>query len=183
LAKLCGGIGVIKVGGASEVEVGEIKDRVVDALAATKAAVEEGIVTGGGTALLYASRKLRELKKNATTDEQIGMKMVENACLMPITIILENAGKDASSIIETLLEKSDEAIGYDANLFEYVDMINAGIVDPTKVVRIALEDAASVASLMTTTEAMVVDMPEKSSGGAGGMPGGMGGMGGMGDMY
>lgn len=107
LAKLTGGVGVIKVGGGSEVEVGEVKDRVTDALCATKAAVEEGIVTGGGTALLYASRKLRELKRTASTDEQIGIKMIENACLMPIMTIMENAGKDGSAIVETLLERAE----------------------------------------------------------------------------
>jgi chaperonin GroEL len=153
--------------------VGEVKDRVVDALAATRAAIEEGIVTGGGTALLYSSRNLRDMKRNATTDEQIGIKMVENACLRPIQAILENAGKDASSIIETLLEDRDEKVGYDAKNHEFVNMFEKGIVDPTKVVRIALEDAASVAALMTTTEAMVVDVPEKKddagAGGAGGM--------------
>ena len=161
LAKLVGGVGVIKVGGASEVEVSEVKDRVTDALNATKAAIQEGIVVGGGSALLYASRKLRELKKTSGPDEQIGIKMVENACQQPIKTIVENAGRDGSSIIEHLLDLNDESIGYDAVHHEYVSMIQSGIVDPTKVVRIALEDAASVAALMTTTEAMIVDLPEE----------------------
>jgi chaperonin GroEL len=160
LAKLVGGVGVIKVGGASEVEVSEVKDRVTDALNATKAAIQEGIVVGGGCALLYASRRLRELKKAASPDEQIGIKMVENACQQPIRSIVENAGRDGSTVVEHLADLSDEAIGYDAVHHEYVNMVQSGIVDPTKVVRIALEDAASVASLMTTTEAMIVDLPE-----------------------
>ena len=180
LAKLTGGVGVIKVGGGSEVEVGEVKDRVTDALCATKAAVEEGIVTGGGTALLYASRKLKALKRNATSDEQIGIKMIENACIEPIMTIMENAGKDGSAIVETLLERDEQNLGYNANTHEYVDMFANGVVDPTKVVRVALEDAASVASLMTTTEAMIVDVPEEK-GGADPMAG-MGGMGDMGGM-
>lgn len=175
LAKMVGGVAVIKVGGGSEVEVGEVKDRIVDALNATKAAVQEGIVVGGGAALLYASRTLKALKKECDPDEQIGIKMVENACRMPIQAIVDNAGRDGSGVVDYLLELNDERIGYDANTHTYVDMVKSGIVDPTKVVRTALEDAASVASLMTTTEAMIVDAPEekkeKSSAG------------GMGDMY
>lgn len=162
LAKLVGGVAVIKVGGASEVEVGEVKDRITDALCATKAAVQEGIVVGGGSALLYASRKLKALKKEASPDEQIGIKMVENACVQPITAIVDNAGRDGSAVVEYLLENRDERIGYNALSHEYVDMIKAGIVDPTKVVRTALEDAASVASLMTTSEALIVEIPKES---------------------
>lgn len=161
LAKLVGGVGVIKVGGASEIEVNEVKDRVTDALNATKAAVEEGIVVGGGCALLYASKLLRALKRESSPDEQIGIKMVEQACQKPILAICENAGRDGSSIVEQLLEQGDEQQGYDAVSHEVVNMISSGIVDPTKVVRIALEDAASVAALMTTTEAMIVDFIEK----------------------
>lgn len=170
LAKLVGGVGVIKVGGASEVEVNEIKDRVTDALNATKAAIQEGIVVGGGAALLYASGRLRDLKRSSTPDEQIGIKMVENACHFPIRTIVENAGRDGSTVVERLQELKDESMGYDAFHHEYVNMVQAGIVDPTKVVRIALEDAASVAALMTTTEAMIVDLPEekKTPGSAGG---------------
>lgn len=160
LAKLVGGVGVIKVGGASEVEVSEVKDRVTDALNATKAAIQEGIVVGGGSALLYACKRLRELKRNSNPDEQIGIKMVESACQQPIKAIVENAGRDGSTVVEHLMDLGDEAIGYDAVHHEYVNMVQAGIVDPTKVVRTALEDAASVASLMTTTEAMIVDLPE-----------------------
>ena len=161
LAKLVGGVGVIKVGGASEVEVSEVKDRVTDALNATKAAIQEGIVVGGGCALLYSSKKLRELKRNSSPDEQIGIKMVESACQQPIKAIVENAGRDGSTVVEHLMDLNDESIGYDAVHHEYVNMVQAGIVDPTKVVRTALEDAASVASLMTTTEAMIVDLPEE----------------------
>jgi chaperonin GroEL len=161
LAKLVGGVGVIKVGGASEVEVSEVKDRVTDALNATKAAIQEGIVVGGGCALLYSSKKLRELKRNSSPDEQIGIKMVETACQQPIKTIVENAGRDGSTVVEHLMDLNDESIGYDALHHEYVNMVQAGIVDPTKVVRIALEDAASVAALMTTTEAMIVDLPEE----------------------
>jgi len=172
LAKLVGGVGVIKVGGASEVEVGEVKDRVTDALNATKAAIQEGIVSGGGCALLYASRRLRELKKTSGPDEQIGIKMVENACQMPIKTIVENAGRDGSTVVEHLADLNDESIGYDAVHHEYVNMIQSGIVDPTKVVRTALEDAASVAALMATTEAMIVDLPEEKKRDTTRMPGG-----------
>ncbi|CAG9315226.1 unnamed protein product [Blepharisma stoltei] len=185
LAKIVGGVAVIKVGGGSEVEVGEIKDRITDALNATKAAVEEGIVVGGGAALLYASKKLKAIKKESDPDEQIGIKMVENACKVPLMTIVENAGRDGSGVVDYLEELGDERIGYDAASHEYVDMVKVGIVDPTKVVRTALEDASSVAALMTTTEAMIVDVPEKVAAPAGGMGGmsGMGGMGGMGGMY
>jgi len=161
LAKLVGGVAVIKVGGGSEVEVGEVKDRITDALNATKAAVQEGIVVGGGAALLYASKTLKALKKVSDPDEQIGIKMVENACKMPIMAIVDNAGRDGSGVVDYLMELNDEKIGYDANTHKFVDMVKSGIVDPTKVVRTALEDAASVAALMTTTEAMIVDAPEK----------------------
>jgi len=160
LAKLTGGVAVIKVGGGSEVEVGEVKDRITDALNATKAAVEEGIVVGGGAALLYASKKLRALRLRCSPDEQIGVKLVEEACKVPIVAIVENSGREGSTIVETLLEQADERRGYDAAKHEFVDMFTAGIVDPTKVVRTALEDAASVSALMTTTEAMIVDLPK-----------------------
>jgi chaperonin GroEL len=167
LAKLVGGVAVIKVGGGSEVEVSEVKDRITDALNATKAAVQEGIVVGGGTALLYASKGLKNLKRDSSPDEQIGIKMVENACRVPILTIIENAGRDGTAVVERLLELNDEKIGYDASKHEFVDMVKQGIVDPAKVVRIALEDAASVASLMTTTEAMIVDAPEEKKGNEG----------------
>jgi chaperonin GroEL len=161
LAKLTGGVAVIKVGGGSEVEVGEIKDRITDALHATKAAVQEGIVVGGGAALLYASKKLKALRQHCSPDEQIGIKLVEDACRVPIVAIVENSGREGSTVVETLLEQSDEHLGYDAATHQYVNMLLSGIVDPTKVVRTALEDAASVSALMTTTEAMIVDLPKE----------------------
>jgi chaperonin GroEL len=177
LAKLAGGVAVIRVGGATEVEVKERKDRVDDALNATRAAVEEGIVPGGGVALLYASRSLTGLKGD-NDDQTAGVNIVRKAIQSPIRQILENAGVEASPVVNKLLEGKSSTAGYDAQKEEYVDMIDAGIIDPTKVVRTALQDAASVAGLLITTEAMIAEKPEKKSGG-GGMPGGMGGMGGM----
>jgi chaperonin GroEL len=182
LAKLSGGVAVLKVGGSSEVEVKERKDRVDDALHATRAAVEEGIVPGGGTTLLYASRALEKVK-TLNDDEKAGVNIVRRALQAPIRQIVENAGLDGAVVAGKLLESSDTNQGFDAQKLEYVDMIKAGIIDPTKVVRTALQDAASVASLMITTEALIADAPEdKSDSGAGGMDamGGMGGMGGMG---
>uniref|UniRef100_A0A7S1TLJ4 Uncharacterized protein n=1 Tax=Erythrolobus australicus TaxID=1077150 RepID=A0A7S1TLJ4_9RHOD len=181
LAKLSGGVAVIKVGGASEVEVGEKKDRYTDALNATRAAVEEGIVPGGGTALLKASRLLDNVK-GENFDQNVGVGIVKRAVRQPCLAIARNAGAEGSVIVERLLKDTDDAVGYDAYRGEYVDMVKAGIIDPTKVVRTALERAASVAGLMTTTECMIVEepKPEPAAGamGAGGMPG-MGGMGGM----
>ncbi len=180
LAKLAGGVAVIRVGGATEVEVKEKKDRVDDALNATKAAVEEGIVPGGGTALLYATKSLNGLTGD-NEDQTQGIAIVRRAIQAPIRQIVENAGVEASIVVGKLLEQKSATFGYDAQGERYTDFIEAGIVDPTKVVRIALQNAASVAALLITTEAMVADRPKRESGAGGGMPGG-GGMGGMGDM-
>ena len=180
LAKLAGGVAVIRVGGASEVEVKERKDRVDDALHATRAAVEEGIVPGGGVALARASLILAKLKTD-NEDQRVGVEIVRKAIQVPLRQIAENAGEDGAVIAGKVLDKDDYSYGFDAQSGEFKDMVKAGIIDPTKVVRTALQDAASVASLIITTEAGVVERPEKKA--AGGMPGGgMGGMGGMGDM-
>ena len=178
LAKLAGGVAVIRVGGATEVEVKERKDRVDDALNATKAAVEEGIVPGGGTALLYASKALKDLTGD-NDDQTQGINIVRRAIQYPIRMIVQNAGQEASIIVGKLLEQKSNTYGYDAQGEKYVDFIDAGIVDPTKVVRVALQNAASVAGLLITTEAMITDRPKKDTSPQ--MPGG-GGMGGMGDM-
>jgi chaperonin GroEL len=175
LAKLAGGVAVIRVGGATEVEVKERKDRVDDAMHATKAAVEEGVVAGGGVALLYASKALERLK-GANDDQKVGIDIVRRALQTPIRQIVENSGTDGSVVVGKLLEKGDFNYGYDAQSDSYVDMIKAGIIDPTKVVRLALQDAASVAGLLVTTEAMIADKPEKKAA-APAMPGG--GMDGM----
>ncbi|ETW08274.1 chaperonin GroL [Aphanomyces invadans] len=182
LAKLGGGIAVIKVGGASEVEVGEKKDRVVDALNATRAAVEEGIVPGGGTALLWASRNLKSLYDGvANMDQKVGIQIIERACRSTVTQIAKNAGEEGAVIVGKLLEQDSPTFGFNAQTGQYVDMVEAGIIDPTKVVRTGLVDASSVASLMMTAEALIADLPEENAPAAGGMPG-MGGMGGMGGM-
>jgi chaperonin GroEL len=180
LAKLAGGVAVIKVGGASEVAVKERKDRVDDALNATRAAVEEGIVAGGGVALLYATRALKKLKASSD-DQRVGVDIVRRALEWPVKQIAENAGHDGAVVAGKLLEGNDESRGFDAQKEVYTDMFKAGIVDPTKVVRAALQDAASVAALLITTEAMVAEKPEKNAHGHPPMPdmGGMGGMGGM----
>ena len=179
LAKLAGGVAVIRVGGATEVEVKERKDRVDDALNATKAAVEEGIVPGGGTALLYATKSLNGVT-GENEDQTQGIAIVRKAIQFPIRQIVENAGVEASIVVGKLLEQKSTTYGYDAQTETYADLIDTGIVDPTKVVRVALQNASSVASLLITTEAMVADRPKKEAAG-GGMPGGgMGG--GMGDM-
>jgi chaperonin GroEL len=175
LAKLAGGVAVIRVGGATEVEVKERKDRVDDAMHATRAAVEEGIVAGGGVALLYATKALDKLK-SANDDQKVGIDIVRRALQTPIRQIVENSGSDGSVVVGKLLEKGDVNHGYDAQSGAYVDMIKAGIIDPTKVVRLALQDAASVAGLLVTTEAMIADKPEKKAA-APAMPGG--GMDGM----
>lgn len=180
LAKLSGGVAVLKVGGSTEVEVKERKDRVDDALHATRAAVEEGIVPGGGVTLLYASRALDKVKAS-NDDERAGINIIKRSLQAPIRQIVENAGLDGAVVAGKLLESTDNAYGFDAQSLEYTDMFKAGIIDPTKVVRTALQDAASVASLMITTEAVIVDEPEEKKTAAGGA-GGMGGMGGMGDM-
>ena len=182
LAKLAGGVAVISVGGATEIEVKERKDRVDDALNATKAAVEEGVVSGGGTALLYATKALKKLEGD-NDDQDAGIAIVRRAIQSPLRQIVENAGVEASIIVGKLLEQKSATYGFDAQDEEYVDMIEAGIIDPTKVVRTALQDAASVAGILITTEAMVAERPQKASAGGGDHGGGgMGGMGGMGDM-
>ncbi|MBS7790761.1 chaperonin GroEL [Roseococcus sp. SDR] len=178
LAKLAGGVAVIRVGGSTEVEVKERKDRVDDALHATRAAVQEGIVPGGGTALLRASTNLASLK-GLNNDEQVGIEIVRKAIQAPVKQIAANAGKDGAVIAGEVLRSSEWTFGYDAQLDEYKDLVNAGIIDPTKVVRTALQDAASVASLLITTEAMVAERPAKPAAPAGGPGGGMGGMGDM----
>ena len=179
LAKLAGGVAVIRVGGATEVEVKERKDRAEDAMHATRAAVEEGIVPGGGVALLYAVRALDKLSP-ANHDQQVGIDIVKRALQTPVRQIANNAGADGAVVAGKLTEQKDANFGYDAQDGKYTDMVKAGIIDPTKVVRTALQDAASIAGLLVTTEAMVADKPEKKPA----MPGApdMGGMGGMGDM-
>jgi chaperonin GroEL len=177
LAKLAGGVAVIKVGGASEVEVKERKDRVDDALHATRAAVEEGIVPGGGTALLYATKALEGLK-GQNDDQTRGVDIVRKALYSPIRQIAQNAGHDGAVISGKLLEGNDPTMGFNAQTEVYENLVKAGVIDPTKVVRTALQDAASVASLLITTEAAVCELPEdKPSPAMAG--GGMGGMGGM----
>jgi chaperonin GroEL len=165
LAKLSGGVAVIKVGGASEVEVNEIKDRLNDALCATKAALEEGIVPGGGTALLYASKKLEGLKLD-NLDQQVGVDAIRAAIRQPCMQIASNAGAESGVVIQTVLKDESCSLGFNAANGEYVNMIEAGIIDPTKVVRTALADASSVASLMTTTEAIIAEEVEKEEKGA-----------------
>ncbi|KAL5715374.1 hypothetical protein ACHQM5_017202 [Ranunculus cassubicifolius] len=179
LAKISGGVAILKIGGASEAEVGEKKDRVTDALNATKAAVEEGIVPGGGVALLYASRELEKLA-TANFDQKIGVQIIQNALKMPVYTIASNAGVEGAVVVGKLLEQDDTDHGYDAAKGAYGNMIEWGIIDPVKVIRTALVDAASVSSLMTTTEAVIVELPKDESSAAPAMGGGgMGGMGGM----
>jgi len=177
LAKLAGGVAVIRVGGATEVEVKERKDRVEDAMHATRAAVEEGIVAGGGVALLYGQKALDGLKPS-NDDQRRGIDIVRQALQAPVRQIAENAGIDGAIVAGKLKESTDTNYGYDAQKNEFTDMVKSGIIDPVKVVRSALQFAASVAGLLITTEAMVAEKPEKK---APAMPGG-GGMGGMGDM-
>ena len=179
LAKLAGGVAVIKVGGASEVEVKERKDRVDDALHATRAAVEEGIVPGGGTALLYATMALEGMK-GANDDQTRGIDIVRKAILTPVRQIATNAGHDGAVVSGNLLREADQTMGFNAQTDVYENLVAAGVIDPTKVVRIALQDAASVAGLLITTEAAISERPDDKPA-MGGMPGG-GGMGGMGDM-
>ena len=174
LAKLAGGVAIIRVGGATEVEVKERKDRVDDAMHATKAAVEEGVLPGGGSALLYATRALKGLTGD-NDDQNRGIAIVRHALQAPARQIAENAGVDGSVVVGKILESGDVNFGFDAQAGKYVDMIKAGIIDPTKVMRLALQGAASVAGLLITTEAMIAERPEKKS--APSMPGG-GGMGG-----
>ena len=180
LAKLAGGVAVIRVGGATEVEVKERKDRVDDAVHATKAAVEEGIVAGGGTALVVTSQALNSVK-TANHDQKMGLDIVARAIQAPVRQIAENAGKDSSIIVNNILTKGDKNYGFDAQNDNYGDMITMGIIDPKKVVRLALQNAASIAALIATTEAVVADKPEKNDAPSAPAPG-MGGMGGMGGM-
>jgi len=177
LAKLAGGVAVIRVGGATEIEVKERKDRVDDAMHATRAAVEEGIVPGGGVALLRASEQLKRIK-TANDDQKTGVEIVRKALSWPARQIAINAGEDGSVIVGKILEKDQYSYGFDSQSGEYVNLISKGIIDPTKVVRAAIQNAASVAALLITTEAMVAELPKKNAGGGGGMPPG-GGMGGM----
>ena len=176
LAKLAGGVAIIKVGGATEVEVKEKKDRVDDAMHATKAAVEEGVVAGGGSALLYALRALDKVR-TSNDDQKVGIEIVRRALQAPVRQIAENAGYDGAVVAGKMLEQKDTNFGFDAQKGDYVDMIKSGIIDPVKVVRTALQDAASVAGLLVTTEAMIAEKPEKKAPMM--PPGGDGGMGGM----
>src|SRR4051812_8996794 len=179
LAKLAGGVAVIRVGGSTEVEVKEKKDRVDDALHATRAAVEEGIVPGGGTALLLAKHAIKDLSSD-NADVQAGIKIVLRALEAPIRQIAQNAGVEGSIVVGRILDNGGATYGFNAQTEEYGDLLQAGIVDPAKAVRAALQGAASVAGLLVTTEAMIAEAPKRESAGAGGMPGGgMGGMGGM----
>jgi len=180
LAKLAGGVAVIRVGGATEIEVKEKKDRVEDAMHATRAAVEEGIVAGGGVALLYATKVLDKLQGD-NEDQQVGINIIRKAIQGPVRQIAENAGFDGAVVAGKLLEQKDTDFGFDAQNGEYTNLVKAGVIDPTKVVRAALQDAGSIAGLLITTEAMVADKPEPAGAGAPAMPdmGGMGGMGGM----
>jgi chaperonin GroEL len=182
VAKLAGGVAVIRVGGMTEVEVKERKDRVDDALNATRAAVQEGVVVGGGVALIQAGKALIGLE-GANPDQTAGIKIVARAIEAPLRQIAENAGVDGAVVAGKVRESNDTNFGFNAQTEEYGDLFAFGVIDPAKVVRTALEDAASIAGLLVTTEAMVADKPEKAGagGGGGGMPdmGGMGGMGGM----
>jgi chaperonin GroEL len=178
LAKLAGGVAIIRVGGATEVEVKERKDRVEDAMHATRAAVEEGIVPGGGVALLYGARALDKLEPE-NEDQRVGVEIVRRALRIPARLIAENAGVDGSIVIGKLTDQKNGNFGFDAQRGEYGDLVKAGIVDPTKVVRSALQHAASVAGLLVTTEAMVAERPRKETPPAGAHGGGMGGMGDM----
>jgi len=182
VAKLAGGVAVIRVGGMTEVEVKERKDRVDDALNATRAAVQEGVVVGGGVALMQAGKVLTGME-GANPDQTAGMKIIARAIEAPLRQIAENAGVDGAVVAGKVRESTDANFGFNAQTEEYGDLFAFGVIDPAKVVRTALEDAASIAGLLVTTEAMVADKPEKAGagGGGGGMPdmGGMGGMGGM----
>ena len=180
LAKLAGGVAVIRVGGSTEVEVKERRDRVDDALHATRAAVEEGIVPGGGIALLKASKALEGMEGD-NPDQKAGIAIIRRALQAPIRQISENAGVEGSIVVGKVLESNDAAFGFNAQTEEYGDLVKMGVIDPAKVVRTALQDAASVAGILITTEAAVADAPKKASAGGagGGMPGGMGGMGDM----
>ncbi|HEY8411845.1 MAG TPA: chaperonin GroEL, partial [Pyrinomonadaceae bacterium] len=183
LAKLVGGVAVIKVGAATETEMKEKKARVEDAMHATRAAVEEGIVPGGGVALVRASRVLEKYAINkdgeGDADEQIGVNIVRRALEEPLRQIVQNAGKEGAVVVERVKSEKNENIGFNAATEVFEDLVKAGVIDPAKVTRTALQNAASIAGLMLTTEAMVSEIPEDEKGG-GAMPGGMGGMSGMG---
>merc|ERR1719329_1454289 len=163
LSKLSGGVAVLKVGGASEVEVGEVKDRLNDALNATQAALEEGIVPGGGSALIYASKKLEGLQLD-NLDQQVGVDAIKAALMQPCIQIAQNAGEEGAVVVQTLLKSENPHEGFNAQTGKFVNMIDAGIIDPTKVVRTAMADAVSVASLMTTTEAIIAEEAEEKKG-------------------
>jgi chaperonin GroEL len=180
VAKLAGGVAVIRVGGMTEVEVKERKDRVDDALNATRAAVQEGVIVGGGVALVQGGKALEGLE-GVNADQNAGIAIVRRAIEAPLRQIAENAGVDGAVVAGKIRESADTSFGFNAQTEEYGDMFSFGVIDPAKVTRTALEDAASVAGLLITTEAMVADKPEKPGAAAGGMPdmGGMGGMGGM----
>jgi chaperonin GroEL len=181
VAKLAGGVAVIRVGGMSEIEVKERKDRVDDALNATRAAVQEGIVVGGGVALVQAAKKLDKLV-GANPDQDAGIAIIRRAIEAPLRQIAQNAGVDGAVVAGKVRESKDKTFGFNAQTEEYGDMFKFGVIDPAKVVRTALQDASSVAGLLITTEAMVAELPKKG-GAAPAMPGGdMGGMGGMGGM-
>ena len=179
LAKLAGGVAVVKVGAATEIEMKEKKARVEDALHATRAAVEEGIVPGGGVALLRASARSTAWPPRASSSA--GVNIIRRALEEPLRHIAENAGVEGSIVVDKV-KNGKGAFGFNAATETYEDLVKAGVIDPTKVVRAALQNASSVAALLLTTEAMIAEKPKKESGGGGGMPGGMGGMGGMDDM-
>jgi chaperonin GroEL len=184
LAKLVGGVAVIKVGAATETEMKEKKARVEDAMHATRAAVEEGIVPGGGVALVRAARALEKFQINkegeGDPDEQIGVNIVRRALEEPLRQIVQNAGKEGAVVVERVRNEKNENIGFNAATETFEDLVKAGVIDPAKVTRTALQNAASIAGLMLTTEAMVSELPEDEKGGGSAMPGGMGGMSGMG---
>jgi chaperonin GroEL len=171
LAKLAGGVAVIRVGGATEVEVKERKDRVDDAMHATRAAVEEGVLPGGGVALLRATEALKKIR-TSNDDQKTGVEIVRKAIQAPARQIATNAGEDGSVIVGKILEKDQYGYGFDAQSGEYANLVSKGIIDPTKVVRTAIQNAASVAGLLITTEAMVAELPKKNAPAAPAMPGG-----------
>jgi chaperonin GroEL len=183
LAKLVGGVAVIKVGAATETEMKEKKARVEDAMHATRAAVEEGIVPGGGVALVRAAKALEKFDVTANggdSDEQIGVNIVRRALEEPLRQIVQNAGKEGAVIVERVRADKNDSFGFNAQTEQFEDLVKAGVIDPAKVTRTALQNAASIAGLMLTTEAMIAEIPDEDKGAPGGMPGGMGGMGGMG---
>ncbi|MTA28404.1 MAG: chaperonin GroEL, partial [Actinobacteria bacterium] len=178
LAKLAGGVALIKVGAATEVELKEKKHRIEDAISATRAAIEEGVVPGGGTALLRARASVKKVVESLTGDEATGARTVWEALDAPARNIADNAGMEGALVVQRV-ESESGAMGLNAATGEYIDLVKAGIIDPAKVTRAALQNAGSIAALVLTTECLVADKPEKNGGAGGGMPGGMGGMGGM----